>query len=96
MSLRKGSMSFSLPISEGLFCEEVQDLLPVVAEPKTRATGLKFQKDIFLSYCKEGFLNLSNLYGVLQGSESSVSGDIQTVCTNIAQRLECLFEPEDQ
>lgn len=42
VSLRKGSMSFSLPVSEGLFCEEVQDLLPVVGGPKTRATGLKF------------------------------------------------------
>lgn len=55
MSLRKNSMSFSLPVSEGLFNEEVQDVLPVVAEPKTRATGLKFQKDRFYLTAKKDF-----------------------------------------
>ena len=55
VSLRKGSMSFSLPVSEGLFDEEVQDVLPVVAEPKTRATGLKFQKDRFYLTVKKDF-----------------------------------------
>lgn len=34
---------------------KVQDLLPVVAEPKTRATGLKFQKDIFYLIAKKDF-----------------------------------------
>ena len=55
VSLRKGSMSFSLPVTEGLFCEEVQDLLPVVGGPKTRATGLKFQKDRFYPPAKKDF-----------------------------------------
>lgn len=54
VSLRKGS-GFSLPVSEGLFDEEVQDVLPVVAEPKTRATGLKFQKDRFILLQKKDF-----------------------------------------
>lgn len=55
VSLRKGSMSFSLQVSEGLFCEEAQDLFSVVSGAKTRAIGLRFHEDRFYLTAKKDF-----------------------------------------